>query len=140
MTMLVRYVVSATLARLADGGAAIGLLLLCVADGGLERPALVGGLLAAALTAPHLVAPWLAAQLDRAEDGRWLIAGGMAAFGVLLAAATLALGRLPIGFVVILVVLAGCAVRCWRPGWVVGSVCWSARTSTGGAALRAGTR
>ena len=107
MTMLVRYVVSATLARLADGGAAIGLLLLCVADGGLERPALVGGLLAAALTAPHLVAPWLAAQLDRAEDGRWLIAGGMAAFGVLLAAATLALGRLPIGFVVILVVLAG---------------------------------
>ena len=107
MTVLVRYVVSATLARIAEGGAAIGLLLLCVAEGGFERPAMVGGLLAAALTGPHLVAPWLAARLDRAEDGRRLIAGGMAAFGVLLAAATLALGRLPIGIVATLVVLAG---------------------------------
>ena len=87
MTVLVRYVVSATLARIAEGGAALGLLLLCVAEGGFERPAMVGGLLAAALTGPHLVAPWLAARLDRAEDGRRLIAGGMAAFGVLLAAA-----------------------------------------------------
>ena len=107
MAMLVRYILSATLARIADGGAAIGLLLLCVAEGGFDRPALVGGLLAAALTAPHLVAPWLAAWLDRAEDGRWLISGGMGAFGVLLAAATLALGRLPIGIVAVLVVLAG---------------------------------
>jgi hypothetical protein len=107
MPMLTRYVVSATLARIAEGGAAIGLLLLCLAAGGFERPALVGGLLAAALTAPHLVAPWLAARLDRAEDGRGLIAGGMATFGVLLTAAALALGRLPIAIVATLVVLAG---------------------------------
>ena len=117
-----------------------GCSLLCVAEGGFEQPALVGGLLAAALTAPHLVAPWLAARMDRARDGRWLIAGGMAAFGVLLAAATLALGRLPLAMVAVLVVLAGAlwSAAGGRPGQSAQSA-GRCRTSAGGAGPRAGT-
>jgi hypothetical protein len=57
---LVRYLAAATLVRAADGGAAVGLVLL----GGPR----LGGLLAACLTAPHLVGPALARRLDSARD------------------------------------------------------------------------
>jgi MFS family permease len=107
MSVLGRYVASAVLARSADAGAGIGLLLLCVEVGRFERPALVGGLLVAALTAPHLVGPLLAARLDRSGDGRRLIAGAMVAFGALIGLATLVLGRWPIVVVVVVVALAG---------------------------------
>ncbi len=79
---MVRYVVTATLARAADSGAAVGLVLLAVEPvTGLPHGARAGGLLAAALTAPHLAGPWLARWLDRASDGRYLLAASFVGFG-----------------------------------------------------------
>jgi hypothetical protein len=62
-----RYVVAATLVRSADGAAAVGLVLLAVSPSAhLAHGARVGGVLAACLTAPHLLGPLLARRLDRA--------------------------------------------------------------------------
>ncbi|MFT7874264.1 MFS transporter, partial [Amycolatopsis sp. A24] len=65
MSGLLRYLTAAVLVRGADSGASVGLLLLA-ADR--HQPAATGGLLVAALTAPHLAGPWLAVRLDRARD------------------------------------------------------------------------
>lgn len=99
---MLRYLVGATLARGADAGAAVGLLLLARA----VRPPLAdatatGGLLAAALTAPHLLGPWVARRLDLATDGRRLLAAAFATYGVSLAGAALLLhaALLPPAFV-----------------------------------------
>ncbi len=105
---LVRYLSAAVLARGADAGAGIGLLLLCVDPAsGLDRPVLVGSLLVAGLTAPHLLGPLLARPLDRLRDTGMMLAAAMAGYGILLAAATLGLGRLPLLAVGLLVALAG---------------------------------
>ena len=107
MPPLVRYLASAVLARSADAGAGIGLLLLCFEVRRFEQPALVGGLLAAALTVPHLAGPVLAARLDRSADGRRLIAAAMVVFGGLIALAASVLGHWPLGIVVLVVAMAG---------------------------------
>ena len=98
---------AATLARGADAGAAVGLVLLATTAAHLDRPGLIGGLLVAALTAPHLLGPVLARQLDRARDGRTLLAAITAGYGVAIGAATLLFGAVPIGVSVLLVILAG---------------------------------
>src|SRR3954451_16758152 len=62
------YVVAATIARSADAGAVVAVVLAAAA-----RPASPGwgaGLLAAGITAPHLLAPLLAHRLDAARDSR----------------------------------------------------------------------
>ena len=88
---LAPYLVAAVLARGADAGAGIGLLLLCVDPvSRLDRPVLTGSLLVTALTAPHLLGPVLARPLDRLGDTRRVLAAAMAGYGVLLAAATAA--------------------------------------------------
>src|SRR3954468_2789574 len=80
-----RYVATATLVRGADGAGAVALVALAtspplrLADG-----ARMGGLLAALLTAPPLLGPWLARGLDRARDGRRLLATAFAGYGVAL--------------------------------------------------------
>jgi hypothetical protein len=84
---LPRYLFVATLVRAADGGAAVGLVLL----GGPR----LGGLLAACLTAPHLLGPALARRLDSARDDRTLLAAAFAGYGVALAAAAALLGQAP---------------------------------------------
>ncbi len=105
---LAPYLVAAVLARGADAGAGIGLLLLCVDPvSGLDRPVLTGSLLVTALTAPHLLGPVLARPLDRLRDTRRVLAAAMAGYGVLLAAATLGTGRLPLLAVGLLIALAG---------------------------------
>jgi MFS family permease len=104
---LVRYVAAATLARSADGGAAVGLVLLATTAGGVSRPSLVGGLLAACLTAPHLTGPVLARQLDRVGDGRRILAAAFAGYGLAIIAASCVFGRVPVLVVAGLVVLAG---------------------------------
>lgn len=106
---LVRYVVIAVLVRSADSGAAVGLVLLALDPAtGLHRGAAVGGLLAAALSAPHLLGPWAGHRLDRARDGRRVLAIAYAAYGVLLSAGSLALGRAPVPVSVAAVGLAAC--------------------------------
>lgn len=105
---LARYLVAATLARGADAGAAVGLVLLAVSPAtGLQHGVKAGGLLAAALTAPHLLGPWVARRLDRARDGRRVLAAAFTTYGIALAAASLGLGRLPFPAVVVAVVAAG---------------------------------
>lgn len=105
---LARYLVAATLARGADAGAAVGLVLLAVSPAaGLQHGVKAGGLLAAALTAPHLLGPWVARHLDRAHDGRRVLAAAFTAYGIALAAASLGLGHIPFALVLIAVVAAG---------------------------------
>lgn len=105
---LVRYVVSATLSRGADGGAAVGLVLVALTPvAHLARPSLVGGLLATCLSAPHVLGPVLARQLDRASDGRRTLAGACTLYGLALASASLGVGRLPLPAVLALVAAAG---------------------------------
>jgi hypothetical protein len=104
----VRYTVAATLARSADGGAAVGLVLLATTPAAhLARPAFVGGLLATCLTGPHLLGPAIARQLDRARDGRRLLAAAFCVYGFALAAAVVAVGRAPIVVAASLVAVAG---------------------------------
>ena len=83
---LARYVVAATLARSADGGAVVAIVLLVAASG---SPGWTAGLLGACITAPHLFGPFVARCLDTAHDGRSVIALACMAHGVTLAAAVL---------------------------------------------------
>ncbi|MEU7610253.1 MFS transporter [Micromonospora sp. NPDC049204] len=105
---LPRYLVAATLARGADAGGAVGVVLLATLPAvGATRPALLGGLLATCLTAPHLLGPLLARWLDRAEDGRGRLAVGFVTYAAAVAAAGLLLGRVPVGVPVALLIAAG---------------------------------
>jgi hypothetical protein len=103
---LVRYVVAAALVRGADSGATVGLILLAIAQ--VRNGAAAGGLLAATLSAPHLVGPWTAHRLDRAHDGRRLLAGAYLVYAVALAAGATAVGRAPIAVALGAVAVAGC--------------------------------
>lgn len=105
MSGLARYLTAAVLVRGADSGATIGLVLLAAAR---HQPAAAGGLLVAALSAPHLGGPWLAARLDRARDRRRLLAAAYLVYGFALAAGALALGRLPFAGALAAVAVAGC--------------------------------
>ncbi len=103
---LARYLAAAALIRSADGGATVGLLLLAL-HLHLHDAAAAGGLLAAALSAPHLLGPWLAHRLDRARDGRRLLAGAYLLYGAALAAGALSLGHEPFVASIVLVAVAG---------------------------------
>nr|WP_236646789.1 MFS transporter [Micromonospora acroterricola] len=104
---VVRYVAAAILARGADAGAAVGFVLLAAVTPDVPRPSLVGALLVTCLTAPHLLGPVLARRLDRSRDGRRLIAAICVSYGLLVAAAALGLGRLPVVAVAVLAAAAG---------------------------------
>lgn len=88
---IVRYLTCATLARSADGGAGLGLVLVAFGATRLSDPGRCGGLLVAALTAPHLAGPLVARRLDLARDGRRLLAAAFACYAVALACAGLLL-------------------------------------------------
>ena len=83
---LARYVFAATLARSADGGAVVAIVLLVTTSG---APGWLAGILGACITAPHLFGPFIARCLDTARDGRTVIALACMAHGVTLAAAVL---------------------------------------------------
>lgn len=83
---LARYVLAATLARSADGGAVVAIVLLATTSG---ASGWVAGLLGACITAPHLFGPLVARSLDTAKDGRTVIAWACVVHGVTLAAAVL---------------------------------------------------
>src|SRR5690348_11909821 len=96
---MVAYMLIAMLVRTADGGAAVGLVLLAGPR--------AGGALAAALTAPHLLGPVVARRLDAARDGRRLLAAAFALYGVALAGGTALAGRAALPLVVAAVGVAG---------------------------------
>lgn len=81
-----RYALAATLARLGDAGAGVGVVLLAVSRLG-SGGALAGGLLAAALTVPHVCGTWLGRVVDRARDVRRPLAAACAVYAVALALA-----------------------------------------------------
>ncbi|MET4538538.1 MFS family permease [Arthrobacter bambusae] len=83
---LARYVLAATLARSADGGAVVAIVLLATTSG---APGWLAGILGACITAPHLFGPLVARRLDTARDGRTVIAWACVVHGATLAAAVL---------------------------------------------------
>ncbi|TQM15119.1 hypothetical protein FB558_1901 [Pseudonocardia kunmingensis] len=106
--VLLRYVVAAALVRAASTGAAVALVALAVdATGpGGNGPA-VGGLLAAMLTAPTLLGPVCARPLDRACDGRWVLAASCVLFAGALAVGAVLVGRAPVGVAAAVIGVAG---------------------------------
>jgi len=88
VTVWWRYAFAATVARAADAGAAVGVVLLAAGGAGGVR---LGGFLAAALTAPHLLGGRIGRLVDRARDPRRSLAAGCVGYAAALAAATGAL-------------------------------------------------
>jgi hypothetical protein len=120
VTVWWRYAFAATVARTADAGAAVGVVLLAAGGAGGVR---LGGLLAAALTAPHLLGARIGRLVDRARDPRRPLAAGCVGYAAALATAT---GALRLGLPVIgggaLVVAGACGplltggdARCCSP-------------------------
>ncbi|MDH2443359.1 MFS transporter [Amnibacterium sp. CER49] len=101
---LARYVVAATLARTADGGAVVAIVLLATTAG---RPGWEAGLLGASITAPHLLGPFVARRLDVARDGRSVIALACLLHGATLTAAVLLLPVVPPLVVAAILVVSG---------------------------------
>src|SRR6185295_17280123 len=101
-----KYASVTVLARTADAGAAVGVVLLAAGGAGGVR---LGGLLAAALTAPHLLGGRIGRLVDRAHDPRRPLAAGCVGYAAALAAAT---GALRLGLPVVgggaLVVAGAC--------------------------------
>ena len=109
MAALPRYVAGAALARTADAGAVVGLVLLATTG-----PAGSGaaGLLAACITAPHLAGPLVAQRLDRSPDVRKLLALACLVYAVALAAGSTTVGRSPLAVSLALLVPPGSAGPC----------------------------
>ncbi|RAM38105.1 MFS transporter [Arthrobacter globiformis] len=83
---LARYVAAAALARTADGGVVVAIVLMVTTSG---APGWLAGVLGACITAPHLLGPLVARSLDSCRDGRVLIAWACVLHGATLAAAVL---------------------------------------------------
>jgi MFS family permease len=105
MSVLARYTGAAALARVADEGARVGLILLALQRTG---SAGYGGLLVAALMLPHvLAAPLVGGVADAVRRRRPLYVGGLVCYGTALLGAAFAAGvSRPVA--VVLVVAAGC--------------------------------
>lgn len=103
--MLARLLVAATLARTADAGATVVLLLASVRHTG--DPA-QGALILAALLVPHVLAgPFVGLVTDRARRPRLVHAGFAGLFGVALGGVLLLTGVAPLPVVVALALVAG---------------------------------
>jgi len=100
-----RYVMAAALARTADGGAVVAIVLLVTTQGGSGS---LAGLLAACITAPHLLGPFVARRIDLADDGRKVIAFACVLYSFALAAAVLSYGHTPAIFTGLLLSISGC--------------------------------
>jgi MFS family permease len=92
--VLTRYTTAAALARLADEGSRVALLLHVLAVG---RGAAFGGLLVGALMVPHvLAAPLVGALADAVRRRRLLYVGGLLGYAVGFAGAALLAGPAPV--------------------------------------------
>lgn len=101
---LARYVVAAALARTADGGAVVAVVLLVTASGGSGT---LAGILGACMTAPHLLGPFVARPLDLARDGRKVLAAACLLYATALTAGVLAYGHAPAVVTGVLLAAAG---------------------------------
>jgi hypothetical protein len=98
------YFLSACLARGADAGAIVGIVLLA---NQVEPRTAVGGLLAACLTAPHLAGPFVARVLDHAKRKQFVIGGAFVLYGLALSGGAILLSAHLIAFSAVLVIIAG---------------------------------
>lgn len=101
---LTRYVAAAGLARTADGGSVVAVVLVVTTSG---APGWLAGLLGASITAPHLLGPFIARGLDTARDGRVVIAVACLIHGAALAAAVLVYPVLPTVITEALLIISG---------------------------------
>jgi len=103
--VLVRYTSAAALARLADEGSRVALLLAALQHG---RGAAFGGILVAALMVPHVAAaPVIGALADRVRHRKLLYLAALVLYGLALAGAAALVAPLPVAAIA-LAVLAGC--------------------------------
>jgi MFS family permease len=101
-----RYLVSALLARIADEGVRVCLVLLAVSATG--NPA-IGGAMIATLLVPHVAAaPVVGALIDRTKRPRATIAMLIGGFAAALFAVALLIGHVPLWIVFALLLAGGC--------------------------------
>jgi MFS family permease len=102
---VVSYAIAAVLARTADEGARVALLLLALDR--LHRPGTTG-LLVACLMIPHVVAaPLIGAITDRSRRPALTVGVLILGFGASLALTALTLGHLPLGLSLVVLLLGG---------------------------------
>jgi hypothetical protein len=100
------YLSAAVLARIADEGARVSLVLLALDRAG---SAAIGGTMVAALLVPHVVAaPLVGVLVDRARQPRWVLAAAMLIFAGSLFSAAALIGRAPLWLIYVLLLLGGC--------------------------------
>jgi hypothetical protein len=103
---LVHYLAAALLARTADEGARVALVLLALDRTG---SAAVGGTLVATLLVPHIVAaPLIGTLVDRSRRPAVALGGAIAVFAVGLAATVALLGHAPLWSTYLVIAVAGC--------------------------------
>ncbi|HEX3197393.1 MAG TPA: hypothetical protein VHR39_07520, partial [Propionibacteriaceae bacterium] len=92
--LMPHYLSAAVLARIADEGARVSLVLLALDRAG---SAAIGGTMVAALLVPHVVAaPLVGVLVDRARQPRWVLAAAMLIFAGSLFSAAALIGRAPL--------------------------------------------
>ncbi|MHA3702004.1 MFS transporter [Jatrophihabitans sp. YIM 134969] len=106
---VLRYTATATAARIGDAGAGIGVVLLAVDRDGARAGALVGGLLTASLTAPHVLGPWTGRLLDGGRDPRRVLGLACLVYAVALGAGLVVMTAGPVLAAAPALLLAGAA-------------------------------
>lgn len=101
---LARYASAAMLARIADGGGVLAVILLCQAS---EQYYAVTGWMAACITLPHMMGPFIARKIDTASDGRRVIATACLAYAVITGIMTATFGHIPLLLTAFLLIAAG---------------------------------
>ncbi|HGM5003744.1 MFS transporter [Serratia ureilytica] len=101
---LIRYACAAMLARVADGGGVLAVILLCKSS---EQYYAVTGWMAACITLPHMLGPFIARRIDTASDGRRVIATACLAYAVITGIITATFGHVPLLLTALLLIAAG---------------------------------
>lgn len=101
---LTRYACAAMLARIADGGGVLAVILLCQSS---EQYFTITGWMAACITLPHMLGPFIARSIDTANDGRRVIATACLAYAAITALMTATFGHVPLLLTVLLLIAAG---------------------------------
>jgi len=101
---LARYACAAMLARIADGGGVLAVILLCQSS---EQYYAVTGWMAACISLPHMLGPLIARRIDTASDGRRVIATACLAYAVITEIMTVTFGHVPLLLTALLLIAAG---------------------------------
>ncbi|HEJ6931013.1 MFS transporter [Serratia marcescens] len=101
---LIRYACAAMLARVADGGGVLAVILLCQSS---EQYYAVTGGMAACITFPHMLGPFIARRIDTASDGRRVIATACLAYAVIIGIMIATFGHVPLLLTALLLIAAG---------------------------------